>query len=103
MKAHVGRVRGGVSHQHADHGMATFLTVQGSATQIGVQVCAQTQDSNEVADIFLAASFALRRTACTDFDALSQNLALKVLRKFSARIGKRLSLVTMLTVRRWPL
>lgn len=72
MTAHVGRVRGGGSHQNADHGMATFLTVQGSATQIDVEFCAQTQDDNEVADIFLAAN-ARRKPARTDFDALGQS------------------------------
>jgi hypothetical protein len=82
MMARVGRVRGGVNHQNADLGMVAFCTVQSSADQIEVEFCAQTQNYDGVTDKFLAGGFNHHRTACTDFDALSQSPAVKVSRKF---------------------
>jgi hypothetical protein len=77
-----GACAGWISLQNADHGVAAFFIVQCSAAQIEFEFCAQTQNYNVVTDKFLAGGFNHHRTACTDFDALSQNLAVKVSRKF---------------------
>ena len=64
-----------------------FLCRHSSMSEFGLRFVGHTQINNEVAELFLAASFALRRTGRTDFDALSQNPIVRLPCKFSARIG----------------
>jgi hypothetical protein len=80
-----------------------FCVGQRSIGKFALRFVGETQSNNEVADIFLAKRFDHHRIARTDFDALSQNLIVGLLCKFSAGIGKRLLLATMLKVRTWPL